>query len=101
MSSEDRQAMRAKVSAMLQAGELQTMQTPVPHTSQEAALIEAELMGCTSLEGKLFIAGYSLTAHGERRCAECIYYQASARWCALPAINLPAEPDWWCRLWRI
>ena len=92
--------MRARVRALLQSG-LQTLQAPVPHTSQEAARIEAALADSTSLERKLVLAGYSTSSHGERRCAECIYYQGTARWCALPAINLPAEPDWWCRLWRI
>ena len=93
--------MREQVCTLLQSGALHTLQVPVPRTSQEAALIEAQLTSCTRLEDKLVIAGYSLTAHGERRCAECIYYQGSARWCSLPVINLPAEPDWWCRLWRI
>jgi len=93
--------MRTKVSALLQSEALQTLQEPVPQSSEEAARIEAELMENISIERKLVIAGYSTSAHGGRRCAECIYYQGSRRWCALPAINLPAEPDWWCRLWRI
>ena len=93
--------MRAQVCALLQSEALHTLQAPVPQTSAEAALIEAALMDSTSIERKLVIAGYSLTAHEDRRCAECIYYQSAAHWCALPSIDLPAEPDWWCRLWRI
>jgi hypothetical protein len=101
MISENRTEMRERVSALLLSDGLQTRQTPVPRNSQEASSIEADLMNSVTLEDKLVIAGYSAVAHGERRCAECMYYQVKSHWCVLPAINLPAEPDWWCRLWRI
>ena len=101
MMSEQRQAMRERVCALLLAEGLQTRQTPVPRDSQEAGSIEADLRNSVTLEDKLVIAGYSTAAHGEQRCAECMYYQVSTHWCVLPALDLPAEPDWWCRLWRI
>jgi hypothetical protein len=101
MINEHRQEMRERVSALLSSGDLQTRQTPVPCDNQEAGRIEADLLNSVTLEDKLVIAGYSLVAHGEHRCAECMYYQVTTRWCILPAIDLPAEPEWWCRLWRI
>jgi hypothetical protein len=35
------------------------------------------------------------------RCLECMYYYNHRKWCAWPEIDLPPEPEWWCRLWRI
>jgi hypothetical protein len=30
-----------------------------------------------------------------------MYYLIRRRHCALPELDLPVEPDWSCRLWRI
>jgi hypothetical protein len=95
-----KEMLREEVIELLSCG-LETRQEPVPATSAEAAQILDELAGVTILADKLIIAGYSLTAHGEHRCSECIYFRISARWCALPALDLPAERSWWCRLWRM
>jgi hypothetical protein len=36
-----------------------------------------------------------------QRCQECIYYLPHRKWCDLPALPVPVEPGWWCRLWKI
>ena len=50
-----------------------------------------------------WISAVGNSPHGkdQMRCQECMYYLVNKRWCDLPELDLPAEPDWWCRLWRI
>jgi hypothetical protein len=36
-----------------------------------------------------------------QRCQECICYLRHRKWCDLPELPVPVEPDWWCRLWKI
>ncbi len=84
---------------------LTTMVDPFPETDREFALILDELraLGPNELREKLVLSGWLLHPHGEEqmRCQECMYYLVHRRWCDLPELNLPAESDWWCRLWRI
>jgi hypothetical protein len=51
------------------------------------------------------IAGFTLEPieHGglEQPCETCMYYVVHRRFCELPELNLPVEPQWSCRLWRI
>ena len=87
-----------------QAG-LETKVEPFPETDREFAKILDNLRGMSAdqLRNKLIESGWLLKPHGEdqMRCQECMYYLVHRRWCDLPELNLPAEPDWWCRLWRI
>ena len=84
---------------------LGTRVEPFPETTQEFAAILDELraLGPDQLREKLAISGWLLKPHGkdQMRCQECMYFLVHRRWCDLPELNLPAEPDWWCRLWRI
>lgn len=84
---------------------LKTLVEPFPETEKEFAKILDKLraMSADDLEAKLVESGWLLEPFGEdeMRCQECMYYLVHRRWCDLPELNLPAEPDWWCRLWRI
>ena len=84
---------------------LETMVEPYPETNKEFTKIVAELQALSpdDLRRKLIISGWKLSPYGEdeTRCQECMYYLVHKRWCDLPELSLPAEPDWWCRLWRI
>ena len=55
------------------------------------------------LEAKLVIGGFTDQPYGpdQTRCLECMYYLVHRKWCDLPELSVPVEPDWWCRLWRI
>ena len=57
------------------------------------------------LKTKLVIGGFTLemVEHGgfEQACESCMYCQVHRRWCELPELDLPVEPEWSCRLWRI
>lgn len=84
---------------------LVTKVEPFPETDREFAAILDELRALSpdDLREKLVISGWLLKPHGEdeMRCQECMYYLVHKRWCDLPELNLPAEPEWYCRLWRI
>ncbi len=84
---------------------LATRVEPFPETEQEFAAILDDLRALDpdQLREKLVISGWLLKPHGEdqMRCQECMYFLVHRRWCDLPELNLPAEPEWWCRLWRI
>jgi hypothetical protein len=57
------------------------------------------------LKSKLVIGGFTLTPveHGgiEQLCESCMYYLVHRRYCELPELAVPVEPEWSCRLWRI
>ncbi|WP_292455999.1 hypothetical protein [Mesorhizobium sp.] len=57
------------------------------------------------LAAKLAIAGFTLrpVEHQgiEQACESCMYYMVHRRFCELPELDLPVEPEWSCRLWRI
>ena len=84
---------------------LETKVEPFPETDREFAAILDELraLSADELRAKLVISGWLLKPYGEdqMRCQECMYFLVHRRWCDLPELNLPAEPEWWCRLWRI
>jgi hypothetical protein len=58
-----------------------------------------------SLADKLRIGGFTLTPvehEGMRQiCRSCMYYHMRRKWCVLPELDVPVEPEWSCRLWRI
>ena len=37
----------------------------------------------------------------EQVCENCIYFLARRRWCDLPELNIPVDPEWYCELWRV
>lgn len=103
--SEANHAMLLKMIEELLTGGLETMTEPFPGTEKEFAAILDELraLGPDQLREKLVISGWLLKPYGpeQMRCQECMYFLVHKRWCDLPELSLPAEPDWWCRLWRI
>jgi len=84
---------------------LTTQVEPFPESDREfgALLDELRSLSADQLREKLVISGWLLQPYGEdqMRCQECMYYLVHKRWCDLPELDLPAEPEWWCRLWRI
>jgi hypothetical protein len=93
-----------KIADLLASG-LRTEVEPFPPTEKEFAQIAAELRALdpNDLNGKLVIGGFMDHPYGPDnwRCADCIYYLANRKWCDLPELALPVEPDWYCRLWRM
>lgn len=101
----DRDALlRADIAARL-AGGLETRTEPLIEDGRQFGELLAELRDLPSadLEAKLVMAGFTDHPYGEdrMRCQECMYYLVHRKWCDLPELALPVEPEWWCRLWRI
>ena len=95
---------RAKIGELLATG-LVTKTEPFPETDKEfsAILNELRALNPKDLKSKLVIGGFVDHPYGEEqyRCMECMYYLVHRKWCDLPELAVPVEPEWWCRLWRI
>ena len=104
MPIHDDDALRERIGRMLAAG-LQTQTEPFPETDREFSQLLDQLarLDRDDLEGKLVLSGFTDKPYGEdrMRCQECMYYLGHRKWCDLPELAVPVEPDWWCRLWRI
>jgi hypothetical protein len=94
-----------KTIAMMLANGLATQVAPFPETGKEFndILVELRQLDPSDLKGKLVIGGFVNHPYGpdKQRCMECMYYLVHRRWCDLPELAVPVEPEWWCRLWRI
>ena len=105
-------ALKDELAALL-AGGLKTQTMPRAYSQQEVAEVVSRLqaLGACDYTDKLVIAGFTLTPYlapdpdgGEaesQACETCMYYQVHRRFCELPELMLPVEPQWSCRLWRI
>jgi hypothetical protein len=84
---------------------LKTQVEPFPETDKEVAeiLVKLRQLDPGDLQSKLVISGFVDHPYGpdQLRCMECMYFLVQRRWCDLPELAVPVEPDWWCRLWRI
>lgn len=104
MHNDEESALRALIGKMLADG-LKTQTEPFPETEREFGQLLTELRALDrdDLEGKLVLSGFTNAPYGadQMRCQECMYYLVHRKWCDLPELALPVEPNWWCRLWRI
>lgn len=101
----DDDGVRERARTLLASG-LATEAFPRADTHEQVLAITARLGAAQSdLAAKLAIAGLTLTpvSHGgiDQACETCMYYLVHRRFCELPELNLPVEPEWSCRLWRI
>ncbi|MBY0362104.1 MAG: hypothetical protein K2X45_09375 [Phreatobacter sp.] len=100
------ETLRETIAERLALG-LKTEVWPRAETSADVNAIVRRLQveAKDDLDKKLIIAGFTdhvIVAEGlEQPCETCMYYQVHARFCDLPELMLPVEPNWSCRLWRI
>jgi hypothetical protein len=97
--------LRDEVRSLLESG-LKTEVFPRADTNEAVQSIVNRLRSADGdLQAKLVIGGFTLQPieHGdiEQPCETCMYYKVHQRFCELPELNLPVEPEWSCRLWRI
>ncbi|QBB72759.1 hypothetical protein ELE36_18015 [Pseudolysobacter antarcticus] len=91
---------------MLEGG-LKTTVEPFPETQVEFQRIldELALLDHNDLTTRLQVGGFlrepKEIAGVMQRCQECIYYLPHRKWCDLPELPVPVEPNWWCRLWKV
>jgi hypothetical protein len=104
VSKEDDDRQRDAIGRRMAEG-LKTQTEPFPKDDVEFAKVLTELAALDpdDLERKLVIGGFVDHPYGEerQRCLECMYYLVHRKWCELPELDVPVEPEWWCRLWRI
>ena len=97
-------ALRDHIAGLLAQG-LVTQTDPFPEDDRALAALLAEVreLPPDDLAAKLVLSGFATQPHGEdqMRCQECMYYLVHRKWCDLPELAVPVEPNWWCRLWRI
>lgn len=96
---------RQKIADFLASG-LETEVFPRADTHDEVLAIIARLRASGGdLKSKLVIGGFTdhPVEHGglEQPCETCMYYLVHRRYCELPELDCPVEPQWSCRLWRI
>ncbi|KJC56436.1 hypothetical protein UP10_34840 [Bradyrhizobium sp. LTSPM299] len=99
------EGLRAEIKSLLEGG-LKTEVFPRADTHDEVQTIIGRLKSAGGdLKSKLVIGGFTLNTitHDdiEQPCETCMYYKVHQRFCELPELNLPVEPEWSCRLWRI
>ena len=104
MHNDEEAALRDTIGQMLADG-LVTQTEPFPETHKEFGELLAELceLPPDDLAGKLVLSGFTDKPYGpdQMRCLECMYYLVHRKWCDLPELAVPVEPEWYCRLWRI
>ena len=104
MHNHEENELREKIGRILGDG-LQTQTEPFPETDKEFTQLLTQLceLPANDLTAKLVISGFTDKPYGpdQMRCQECMYYLVHRKWCDLPELAVPVEPDWWCRLWRI
>jgi hypothetical protein len=96
---------REKIGALLAAG-LKAEVFPRADTHEEVQAITARLKQSDGdITSKLVIGGFTNypVEHGgiEQACETCMYYLVHRKYCELPELDCPVEPEWSCRLWRI
>ena len=99
------ESVRHEAEALLRGG-LRTEVFPRADTHEDVqAIVQRLRQSGGGLESRLAIGGFTLEpvthAEIEQACESCMYYLVHRRYCELPELDLPVEPQWSCRLWRI
>ncbi|MET3523842.1 hypothetical protein [Mesorhizobium abyssinicae] len=105
MTTIDGQDLREQIEALLTQWP-QTEAFPRADTHEDVLAVIGRLQATgAELSAKLVIAGFTLQPvehQGIEQASEsCMYYLVHRRFCELPELDLPVEPEWSCRLWRI
>ena len=99
-------ALRKKLGQMMAAG-LKTDWETRAYTCEQVNETIARLqdLKADDYEQKLLIAGFTLEPYGDEElsqsCETCMYYLLHRKYCELPELALPVEPQWSCILWRV
>lgn len=101
--------LRKRLGEMLASG-LKTAWQDRAYTSEQVNATVAKLQAVApdDVQRKLVIGGFTQDPYvgtdGEdisQSCSTCMYYLKHRRYCELPELDLPVEPEWSCILWRI
>ncbi len=96
---------RENIRALL-SDQLKTEVFPRADTADEVNRVVGRLQEVRGdLVRRLIIGGVTAApvVHGDidQACETCMYFLVHRRYCELPELDIPVEPNWSCRLWRI
>jgi hypothetical protein len=106
MATSDDDALRAQLASLLE-GSLETEHTERAYDSEAVNNIVGRLrrVAKDDLTTKLKVAGFTARPYEaddiSQACETCMYYLRHRKYCELPELDIPVEPRWACRLWRI
>lgn len=104
MTCTDDDKLRNEIASVL-ASTLVTEAFPRADIHEDVLKITSLLQTAGDLKDKLRIGGftaYPVEHNGVlQACETCMYYKVHRKFCELPELNVPVEPGWSCRLWRI
>ncbi len=99
--------LREKLGEML-AGGIDTDWKNRAYTSEQVnqAVARLQHLAPDDYEQKLVIGGFTNYPYGDdddisQSCETCMYYLKHRKYCELPELECPVEPEWSCILWRI
>ncbi|CAN5221415.1 hypothetical protein BH10ACI1_BH10ACI1_10230 [soil metagenome] len=100
-------ALREKLGEMLADG-LETDWQNRAYNSPEVAEVvnKLQIVEKDDWKQKLIIGGFTNYPYGEdeeivQSCETCMYYLKHRKYCELPSLDCPVEPEWSCIVWRI
>lgn len=107
--NDDLDAQRTELGILLAAGlDTDWQHRAYSHDEIRRVVDALQALAPGDVQGRLRIGGFTLTPFVaedepeiEQSCRTCMYYEAHSRFCALPELMLPVEPEWSCVLWRI
>ena len=109
MNAAEDALLRDRLADLLRRG-LETRWQDRADTSEKVDAITHELQQIPhdDYAAKLTVAGFSAQPYSsdalpgvEQECSTCVRYERNRRYCNLPELALPVEPEWSCVLWRI
>ena len=110
MTPDAEETLRSRIGKLLSGG-LNTPWTERALVQQrlDSAVRALQELAKDDLVGKLVVAGFTLRPlmprdgedSIEHSCKSCMYYERHRRFCNLPELLLPVEPQWSCIVWRI
>ncbi len=105
----DDDKLRHHLRQLLESG-LETVVEPRAYEHEQILEIISRLqqLAPDDYKNKLILGGFTLTPYfptddedDAQACDTCMYYKVHRKFCELPELMLPVEPEWSCRLWRI
>lgn len=100
------EALLQHLQAMLEGGlEVELEPRAYEHAQIMEVVARLQELKPDDYSAKMAITGFTLDPWGEgddeQACDTCMYYKVHRKFCELPELMLPVEPQWSCRLWRI
>ena len=104
-------ALRFELQKMLESG-LEVEIEPRAYEHEHILQIVSQLQSLEAddYQNKLMISGFTLDPYmppdaenedDAQACDTCMYYKVHRKFCELPELMVPVEPEWSCVLWRI